>query len=520
LSTTRADRVIAFIEKFCRVPEGALVGSPIRLEPFQKDFIRDVYDNPAGTLKAYLSEARKNGKSATIACLVLVHLVGPEAKQNTQIISGAMSREQASIIYSLTSKMIDLNPELAALTRTVPSRKEIYGLPMNVQYRAISSQATTAHGLSPVLAIGDEWGQIRGPQSEFVDAITTSQGAHADPLLIVISTQAAEDGDWLSLALDDAMKSGDPRIVCHVYAAPEGCELDDPEAWKAANPALGVFRSLADVEQQAAEAKRMPSVENTFRNLVLNQRVSTVSPFMSRSVWESCGDSPRPLSECHTILAGLDLAKVSDLAAFVLIGLDDDGYWNVHPYFWTPAQGLMDRARQSRIPFDVWVEQGFLRAIPGPVIEFETVAREVLDAIEGLDVQGVSCDRWKIEELKDKFQGLGVLIEKLNLEKGDSRTSGALAFIEWGQGYKSMTPALEETEAQFLKGRVRHGMNPVMTACASAAVVTKDPAGGRKLDKAKATGKIDGLQAMCMAFGLASKVIVEKPAPSYDIFFI
>lgn len=56
-------------------------------------------------------------------------------------------------------------------------------------------------------------------------------------------------------------------------------ELDDPAAWRAANPALGLFRSLADVEQQSAEAKRMPSAEATFRNLVLNQRVSLTSPY-------------------------------------------------------------------------------------------------------------------------------------------------------------------------------------------------------------------------------------------------
>ena len=83
---TRADKVILFIEKFCRVPEGALVGTPVKLEPFQKEFIRAIYDNPAGTKKAYLSIARKNGKTALIACLVLVHLIGPEARQNSQIV--------------------------------------------------------------------------------------------------------------------------------------------------------------------------------------------------------------------------------------------------------------------------------------------------------------------------------------------------------------------------------------------------------------------------------------------------
>jgi hypothetical protein len=76
---TRGERVIAFVERYCIVPDGSLVGKPMRLLPFQKRFIVRVYDNPHGTRRAYLSIARKNGKTGLIAALVLAHLVGPEA---------------------------------------------------------------------------------------------------------------------------------------------------------------------------------------------------------------------------------------------------------------------------------------------------------------------------------------------------------------------------------------------------------------------------------------------------------
>ena len=56
-----------------------------------------------------------------------------------------------------------------------------------------------------------------------------------------------------------------------------------------ANPALGLFRSMSDMEKQADKANRMPSFENTFRNLNLNQRVSTMSPFVSKTVWDLNG---------------------------------------------------------------------------------------------------------------------------------------------------------------------------------------------------------------------------------------
>ena len=107
---SRDEKICAFIEAFCLIPEGAKVGKPIKLMDFQKKFILDVFDNPDGTSRAYLSVARKNGKTALIAAIVLAHLVGPEAKQNSQIISGARSRDQASLVFKLAEKMIRLSP--------------------------------------------------------------------------------------------------------------------------------------------------------------------------------------------------------------------------------------------------------------------------------------------------------------------------------------------------------------------------------------------------------------------------
>lgn len=256
MEETRGEKVIRFIETFCLTPEGEHVGKPMVLAPFQKKFILDIYDNPAGTRRAYLSIARKNGKTALIAGILLAHLIGPEAKLNSQIVSGAQSRDQASLVFSLAAKMVQLSPTLSGNVRIVPSGKRLIGLPYNVEYRALAADGTTAHGLSPVLAILDEVGQVRGSQNDFVDAITTAQGAHKSPLLIAISTQAASDADLFSQWLDDAKQSSDPKIVSHVYAAPEGADVMDQQAWKDANPALGIFRSLDDLEEQAKQIGR------------------------------------------------------------------------------------------------------------------------------------------------------------------------------------------------------------------------------------------------------------------------
>jgi phage terminase large subunit-like protein len=216
---TRGEKVCQFIEAFCPVPEGKLVGQPLKLMKFQREFILDIYDNPKGTSRAYLSVGRKNGKSALIAATILAHTVGPEARQNSQITSGARSRDQAALVFKLAEKMVRLSPRLSQIIKIVPSQKSLVGLPMNVEYKAISAEAGTAHGLSPVLAILDEVGQVRGPTDSFIEAIETAQGAHDDPLLIAISTQAATDGDLFSIWLDDAKNQRQANCLSLVHRA-------------------------------------------------------------------------------------------------------------------------------------------------------------------------------------------------------------------------------------------------------------------------------------------------------------
>lgn len=492
---SRANRLIRFIEGFLCVPEGKDVGQPMRLADFQKKFLIDVFDNPHGTRRAILSMGRKGGKTALIAAILAAFVVGPEARQNAVLVSGALSREQASLVFRLCCLMIQQNPKLATLVRIIPSGKRIIGLPMNTEFRAMSAEAKTAMGASPLLIIGDEWGQVRGPQNDFIDSLLTAQGAHQDPLQIIISTQAASDVDWLSVQIDDAAKSGDPKIVCHCYTAPAGCDLLDESAWKAANPALGLFRSLDDLREQMTQAQRMPSMENTARNLLLNQRVSTESPFISPDVWKSCAADPLPFEDAP-VYAGLDLSARTDLTALVLIARIDD-VWQVRPYFWTPADGLLDRAKRDRVPYEVFHRQGYLRTTPGATVDYGFVAQEMAEILADVNIQAIAYDRWRIDIFKRELERIGI----------------ELPLIPHGQGFRDMAGALDSLEAELLNGRIAHGNHPVLSMCAANAITEKDPAGNRKLAKHKATGRIDGLQAMAMGFGAAA---TAEEAFSFD----
>jgi phage terminase large subunit-like protein len=490
--TKTADKVIAFIERYCLIPEGSLVGQPMKLAPFQKKFIKAIYE--PGVRRGYLSIARKNGKSGLVAAILLAHIDGPVAVKNSQIISGARSRDQAALVFSLAAKMVQLSPVLRDRIRIVPSGKRLIGLAMNVEYRALAADGTTAHGLSPVLAILDEVGQVRGPQDDFVDAITTSQGAHENPLLLAISTQAPTDGDLLSIWIDDARRSNDPRIVCHVYEGDKDCDVTDKAQWAKANPALNVFRSLADVQEQAEQAARMPSAESTFRNLVLNQRVQMLNPFVSRSVWEENASPPDSMDDC-IVSIGLDLSAKTDLTSAVIV-FEREGFYHVHPMFWAPEVGAQDRAKRDRVPYMEWVGQGFLRLTPGATVNYEHVIADIMDVTQDCIIKTVAFDRWRIDIFKQA-------LERMDVE---------WPMVMHGQGFKDMSPAVDAVEAALLNRKIKHGMHPVMTMCAANAVITKDPAGNRKLDKGKANGRIDGMVALAMAMAH-----VDTPSEEMDL---
>lgn len=488
---TRGERVCAFIEAYCLTPEGNLIGQPMKLEPFQRKFIIDIYDNPVGTHSAYLSIARKNGKTGLIAAILLAHLCGPEAVQNSQIVSGAQSKDQAAVVFELARKMVEMSEVLSKLVRIQPSGKRLVGLSKNVLYRALSAEGKTAHGLSPILAILDEVGQVVGPTDKFVSAITSAQGAYENPLLIAISTQAPTDADMFSTWIDAQKNAPDPRVVCHVYAAPENCELDDKKAWAAANPAMGKFRSIADIEKQCHQAREMPANEPEFRNLILNQRVEAVSPFVAASVWKENGGECGPI-DGKKVWGGLDLSSVNDLTALVLVA--EDG--GVHSEFWLPSQGLAEKSRKDRVPYDLWAKQGFLNTTPGRSIEYEFVSEFLRGLFDRCEVQTMAFDRALFTHLRPWLVKAGFTEDEL--EK----------FVPYGQGTLSMTPALRELEAKLLERKLRHSNHPILEMCAKNATVIGD-SGARKFDKRKATRRIDGMVALAMAVGVMPQETTE-----------
>jgi phage terminase large subunit-like protein len=491
---TRGARNIAWIERMCRIPEGRDVGKSVVLRDWQRAELIRIYDNPHGTRRAILSFGRKNGKTALSAFILLLHLCGPEARANSQLYSAAQSREQAAILFALAAKVVRMSPDLSAYVTVRDTAKQLFCAELGTLYRALSAEASTAYGLSPVLIIHDELGQVKGPRSELYEALETATGAQESPLSIVISTQAPTDADLLSLLIEDGLSGQDPRVVVSLYTAPMDADPFSEEAIKAANPAYGDFQNPTETKAMAEDARRMPSREAEYRNLILNQRVDMNAPFISRTAWTDCGGAVLKSFDGLPVYGGLDLSEVSDLTALVLVA-PKDGIWHVKPTFWLPGLGLADKARSDRVPYDQWASEGWLQTSPGKTVDYEYVAAFLRDLCEVQDVRKIAFDRWNWRHLKPWLAKAGFDEEQL---EGDNAI-----FEQMGQGFQSMSPALRDLESAILNQKIAHGGHPVLTMCAANATVQADPAGNRKLSKMKSHGRIDGMVALAMAMAVA-----------------
>jgi phage terminase large subunit-like protein len=497
---TRGDWNIKWIEDHCHIPEGKNVGQKVKLRPWQKAFIKRIYDNPEGTRRAIFSVGRKNAKTALSSFLLLLHLCGEEATPNSQLLSAAQSREQAAILFNLAAKVVRMSPTLQKYVTIRDTAKQLFCADMGTLYRALSAEASTAYGLSPVFIVHDELGQVKGPRSELYDALETSVGAQAEPLSIIISTQAATDADLLSVLIDDALGGHDPRTVIELHTAPLEDDPFTETTIRKANPAFGDFLSKKEVMAMAADASRMPSREAEFRNLILNQRVEASNPFVSRSVWQSCGAEVADLRG-RVLYAGLDLSSVSDLTALVLIGQVNE-IWQVKPTFWLPGDGIVEKSKKDRVPYDVWADEGYLELTPGPTVDYEFAAKHLFKLFNTYTIAKLGFDRWNMKHLKPWL-----------IKAGFNEQAITDKFVEFGQGTQSMSPALRDLEALILAKKIVHGNHPVLAMCAANAIVDapgvkkgqekpKDDS-NRKLSKNKSSGRIDGMVALTMAIGVA-----------------
>jgi phage terminase large subunit-like protein len=505
---TRGERNVEWIESYVYDRPG----HRIELLPHQRGDILKLYDNPHGTRRAIFSYGRKNGKTWLVAAIVLLHLVGPEAVANDEIYSAARSKDQAGQVYKFVKQFVLNSPEIGEYVGLRDHKKEAFCPQLNTLYVALSADAKTKLGSNPRLIIHDELGQVEGPTDALYDALETATAAQPEALTIIISTQAPRDTDLLSILIDDAMSGADPCTVCSLYTAPmksdsrpDAPDAFSEEALRLANPAFGLTQSAKELLRMAADAKRMPAREGSYRNLILNQRYEATGAFITRELWASClGEVGEPADGFYV---GIDLSEVNDLTAYVKLWKKPDGKICMRSKFWAPGDKIRERSARDKVPYDVWAKQGHLQLINGPSIDYANVAEEVAKLLQDPKLVCIGFDRYNWRHFRKEL--LRVLLSQ---GIGEARASRVLddKFKPIGQGTLTMSPALRLLETAILNATLVHDGHPVMAMCMANAAVSSKDASNRKLEKIRSRGRIDG--AAALATGIAAMIETEdKP---------
>jgi phage terminase large subunit-like protein len=494
---SRADRVIKFLETL-PITKGVFAGRKMKLLPGQRAFVQAIYGSTPRRIRiAIKSEPRGNGKTGLLAGLALCHLLGPECEARGEVYSAAYNKLQSALIFAEMKAMVEAVPAFADRCNI-----QRYGKVIEVMegdgagsiFESLSADDKRAHGLSPSFWIFDEFAQA--PNADLLDNLRTAMGKRAESLGVIISTQAANDQHPLSQMIDDALIGEDPSVYLQLAAAPSDGDIYDEATWRACNEALGKFLDLGEFKAQAAQAKRLPSFRAKFMNLRLNMRIDATTQFISDPDWMTCAE-PLDMAALagKPCYAGLDLSQTTDMSALVL-------YWphdgSVLPFFWLPAEGLLDRDRKEGGHYRTWRDAGLLETTPGKAINFRAIIRRLAEIAAEYELRAVAYDRAFIKTFRAQCDEEGV----------------TLPLEEYGQGYVSMSPAVQMLEAAVLDQRIRHGGHPILRWQISNVAIEMDPAGNRKPSKKRATGHIDGAVALMMAMGQCAKT----PPPKRSVY--
>jgi phage terminase large subunit-like protein len=240
--------------------------------------------------------------------------------------------------------------------------------------------------------------------------------------------------------------------------------------------------------------------ENTFKRLHLNIWTQQENRWLQiETVWDPC-NAPVPALELlrgRRAWLGVDLSSSIDVTAVVALveDPDDPGQYDVVPFFFVPQERMELRSTRDRVPYGLWVEQEYMIATEGNVVDYDKVRAKVVELGEVLDIQEVVFDRWNSTGLQTQLAGDGFVVAK------------------FGQGFASMSAPTKMLEVMLLTKDLRHGGHPVLRWMAGNVAVSQDAAGNMKPNKEKSTERIDGITALVMAIGRA---IVQDEGNALD----
>ena len=498
-SSKRANHAIEFIENYCKHSKGKWAGKPIELELWQKAFIAATFgfvhkiDGTRKYREVFLVVGRKNGKS-TLSSGICLYLQIADGEGGAEIYAVATKEKQAKIVWQESKRMVKKSPVLSKRIKTLV--KELNADFNDSSFQPVGSDSDTLDGLNVHGASLDEIHAWK--DKNLYDVIVDGTSSREQPLILMITTAGTvresvydmkyEESERLLLSLDDNGKFTDDKFLPIIYELDNRKEWTDPTTWKKANPGLGTIKKIDNVESKVNKAKANPLLVKNLLTKDFNIRDTSTEAWLTFEQANNTAKFNLTDLKPKYAIGGADLSSSVDLtSACVLFQvLGDDTIYAKHMY-WLPEDLLEQRTKEDKIPYDLWMEAGWLRTTPGNKVHHKFVTewfRELRDEFD-VYVPWVGYDSWSAQ----------YWVEDMQNELGKE------TMIPVIQGKKTLSAPMKSLGADLDVKRINYDNNPLTKWCLTNTSVDIDkndniqPAKGNNQRR-----RIDGTAAMLNAY--------------------
>ena len=498
----QANRHIAFIEIFCRQPQGGF-GQPIQLELFQKARLQALFGfvHAETGLRQYnevlIIEGRKNGKTTECACVELDLLVN-DGESAPEIYNIATKRDQAKKGFTACVQIINQSPDLQIIRKR---QSDLY-FPFNMgTISVLASAANSLDGLNSHAVILDELAAIKN--RAVYDDMKQSMSARAQPVLFCITTNGfIREGiydrqyEYAASVLDGSVD--DEHFLAWIYELDAREEYLDEAMWIKANPGLDTIKSRPFLRQMVERAKADPSFLPTVLTKDFNWTENTATAWLN---WAEISNPEICKVRFDYCIGGFDAADSIDLfAATALCMRPGDPKIYRRSMYWIPQSVLDEDARagnrrgRDSMPYELWVRRGLMRAVPGNKIDKQVALDWFIELrdVEDLYVMYIGYDPWHIDDS---------LLAKFRAEFGEQ------SMIPIRQGVYTLSQPMKDLKAELGAGHVVDNNNPIDKMCLMNTEIRTDINGN--IQPVKSTDprrRIDGTIALICAY----KVLQDK----------
>ena len=477
--------------------KGPLADTPFVMPAWQRRITRQIFgwkrrDGSRRYRYVYIELPRGNGKSTWAAGIALYMLVA-DTEPSVEVYGAATDDRTATIVFDVAAEMAAKSPTLR--DEVTPEKR--YLRSDNGYYRVLTSKAATKHGLSPTCIIFDEL-HAQANRALF-DVLKTAMGKRAQPLMIMITTAGDDQEsicwqqhDYARKILDGVLV--DDAFLPVIFAADPKDDWTQPETWRTANPNYGISVQQSFLEDECKQALAQPSYQNTFLQLYLNIWTQQAERWMPMAEWNACGTREIPDLTGRVCYGGMDLSSTTDLSALVLAFppvMPDEPIWLLC-WFWMPAARLKRREEKDQANYTAWVNEGLIETTPGNVIDYEAIRARLGVLAEQYHIVDIGYDPWNATQLV------------LQLEQ-DGHT-----MVKTRQMPGVLNAPSKELMRLVLSGGVGHGGNKALRWMADNVAVKRDASDNVMPDKAKSTGRIDGILGAVMAIDRLTRHENEK----------